>query len=130
MLLIKLLLMKFIADVNIAQSVIRFLRNLGHDCLDAKIDYLIDLDTKIIKVAKNDRRIILTRDKDFIYLVQLPKYSVATIVFRLSDQKPDNIIRYLDTLLDRQDESVLKKSLTIIEDNVANSIPLMLSENL
>lgn len=118
--------MKFIADVNIAQSVIHFLRNLGHDCLDAKIDYLINPDTEIIQTAKQDQRIILTRDKDFIYLVQLPKYAVATIVFRLSDQKPDNIIRYLNALLDRQDENILNKSLTIVEDNVANSIPLRL----
>lgn len=116
--------MKFLADVNIAQSVISFLRNLRHDVLDAKLDYLFDPDTKIIQIAKSEKRIILTRDKDFINLVQLSKYSVSTIVLRLSDQKPENIIKHLAELLNNQDEAVLNKSLTIVRDTIADSIPL------
>ena len=38
--------MKFLADVNIAQSVIYFLRKLNHDVLDAKKDHLLSKDTK------------------------------------------------------------------------------------
>ena len=108
--------MKFLADVNIAQLVIRFLRTHGHDVLDAKQNLLRESDIKIIKTAQNEARIILTRDKDFIDLVKLPKYQVPTIVFRLTDQKPENIKSCLEDLLESAKEEKLVKSLTVIED--------------
>lgn len=108
--------MKFLADVNIAQSVIRFLRDLNHDVLDAKKEYLQALDTEIIKTAQKENRIILTRDKDFEDLIQLPKFKAAAIVFRLRDQKPDNIILYLDKLLKEEFEETIIKSLITVRD--------------
>ncbi|TSC66273.1 MAG: Uncharacterized protein CEO21_232 [Microgenomates group bacterium Gr01-1014_80] len=119
--------MKFIADVNIAQSVIRFLRNQGHEVLDTKRDFLREPDIKIIKIARNEARIILTRDKDFIVLVKLPKYKVPTIVFRLTDQKPENIKNYLEKLLENTEETKIVKSLTIIEDDNTDFISLSIS---
>ncbi len=44
--------MKFLADINIAQSVIKFLRENGHYVLDSKQDYLLVKDTEIIELAK------------------------------------------------------------------------------
>ena len=111
--------MKFLADVNIAQSVIIFLRGLGHEVLDGKEEHLLASDIEIIKIAQNDQLIILTRDKDFINLVQIPKYLVPIIVFRLRDQKPDNIVRYLKKILEEQKEEVLVKSLTIVQEESA-----------
>lgn len=109
--------MKFLADVNIAQLIIRFLRNRNYNVLDAKKDLLLEPDTKIINIAQQEKRIILTRDKDFVELVKLPKYQVPTIIFRLTDQKPENIKDYLEKLLEETTKETLYKSLTIIEDN-------------
>lgn len=117
------LFMKFAADINIAQSVIVFLRQLGHDVLDCKKDYLTAGDTTIIYLARSESRIILTRDKDFLELVKIPKYRVPVIVVRLLDQKPDNIILHLKKLLSNQDEKILSHSLTIITEERADSIP-------
>lgn len=117
--------MKFLADVNIAQSVIRFLRNQGHACLDAKKNLLREPDTKIISIAQHEGSIILTRDKDFIDLVQLPKFKTPTIVFRLTDQKPENIKNYLENLLQGTEEETLVSSLTILEDDKIEFIPLL-----
>lgn len=116
--------MKFLADVNIAQLVIRFLRNLNLNVLDAKKYLLLESDTKIISIAQQENRIILTRDKDFVELVKLPKYRVPAIVFRLSDQKPENIKVYLEKLLEDTKEEILSKSLVVIEDNNIEFIPL------
>lgn len=113
--------MKFLADVNIAQSVIYFLRQLGHEVLDSKKDYLHSSDIQIIIIAKREKRLILTRDKDYIDLVQLPKYQVPTIVFRLLDQKPDSIIKHLKELLLNQQEKILNNSLTIVTEESADS---------
>lgn len=115
--------MKFLADINIAQSVIYFLRKLGYEVLDAKKDYLRTSDIKIIEIAQNENRIIITRDKDFINLVQLPKYHAPTIVFRLLDQKPDSIIKYLTKLLHNQKEDILNNSLTVVTEESANTYP-------
>ena len=117
--------MKFLADVNIAQLVIKFLREKGHDVLDAKKDLLRESDVKIIKIAQTEARIILTRDKDFIDLVKLPKYQVSTIVFRLTDQKPETIKNCSEQLLANTTEGQIVKSLTVIKDNDIEFIPLI-----
>lgn len=115
--------MKFLADVNIAQSVIFFLRQLGYEVLDSKKDHLRSSDIQIIEIAKRETLIILTRDKDYIHLVPLPKYKVPTIILRLLDQKPDHVIKHLKELLLNQKEDILNKSLTIVTEDSIDSHP-------
>lgn len=115
--------MKFLVDVNIPQTVVISLQRLGHDVLDIKKENKLLPDTELVKIAQQEKRIILTKDKDFITLTQYPKYQVATIALRLSNQKPENIEKYLLELLANQKEELLTKSLTIVEDEVANSFP-------
>lgn len=115
--------MKFLADVNIPQSVIISLQKSGHDVLDMKKGNPITKDTEIINIAKQESRIILTLDKDFISLTQFPKYQVPTIVIRLNNQTPSYILEHLVQLLKNQKEELLENSLTIIKEEVANSHP-------
>lgn len=113
--------MKFLADVNIPQSVIISLTQIGHDILDIKKHNLKMKDIEIIRLAKLQGRIILTRDKDFMVLTQFPKYQVATIVIRLKIQTPQYILKHLKQLLKNQDERILKSALTIIREDKADS---------
>lgn len=113
--------MKFLADINIPQSVILYLYSKTHDVLDFKRINLSVKDTEIIKLAQEQERIILTLDKDFISLSQFPKYKVACIVIRLKDQTPKNIINYLGQLLANQKPEILEKSLTIVKPDLAES---------
>lgn len=115
--------MKFLADVNIPQSIVTSLRKTGHDVLDVKKINLKLKDTQIINLAKKESRIILTRDKDFISLTQFPKFQVATIAIRLKTQTPQYILEHLVELLKNQDKNVLKNALTIIREDSANSHP-------
>lgn len=115
--------MKFIADVNIPQSVISELERDNHNVLDIKKVNLKAADTKLVQIARNEKRIILTRDKDFIALTQFPKYQVPTIVIRLINQTPQHVLEHLKDLLKNQEEKILKKSLTIIKEESANSYP-------
>lgn len=116
--------MRFLADINIPQSVISYLSLNGYDVLDFKKINLLAKDTAIIKLAQDQSRIILTLDKDFIALTQFPKYQVACIVIRLKDQSPKNIVNYLDQLLKNQKKDILEQSVTIIKSNLAESHPL------
>lgn len=113
--------MKFLADVNIPQSIITSLQNHGHDVLDSKKQHLTATDTELIALALKENRILLTRDKDFITLMQFPKYQVPTIAIRLKNQNPSHMQERLIELLENQDKNILKKSLTIIKEASAES---------
>lgn len=115
--------MKFLADVNIPQSLIYKLAEEGFDVLDTKKQKLVLADVEIIDIAKKEQRIILTLDKDFISLAQYPKYQVPTIVIRLMNQHPEKIVEKVLALLKNQDENLLSKSLTIVKEEAANSYP-------
>lgn len=115
--------MKFIADINIAQVVIKFLRQSGHDVVDVKKLFPIKVDIDIIKLAQSENRIILTHDKDFLGLAKFPKYQVGMIIIRLSNQKTLNHLAKLKQLLEEDKEEVLIKSLTIITEDSIEHYP-------
>lgn len=114
--------MRFIADVNIPQLLIKQLVDLGHDILDIKKRNLKISDTEIIKIAQKESRIILTRDKDFIILTQFPKYQVPIIAIRLIIQTtPQHITSRVVEFINNNKESTIQGSLTIIRDDIATS---------
>ena len=113
--------MKFVADVNVAQSVIKLLRQNGHNVLDIKKQDSKTPDTNIIKLASKEKRIILTHDKDFLVLTHFPKYQVGTIVIRLKKQTASHHWKKLQDLLNKRSENGLKKSLTLLTEESADS---------
>ena len=115
--------MNFLADINIPQSVIDALIQLGHNVRDIKKLNLKLKDTEVIKLAEKEGRIILTKDKDFLTLTQFPKYQAATIAIRLKIQAPKYLLNHLTELLKNQSEETLKKSLTIMSEETADSHP-------
>lgn len=115
--------MKFIADVNVAQVVIKFLHKSGHDVIDIKKQFPKKADIDIIKIALRESRIILTHDKDFLGLAKFPKYQVGIIVIRLSNQKALNHLARLKQLLEEDTEEVLLSSLTILTEDSIEHYP-------
>lgn len=115
--------MKFLADVNIPQSVLNSLSGSGQDALDVKKDNPTATDLEIIKIAQKENRIILTLDKDFLALTRFPKYQVPTIVVRLKNLRAQNVQVHLKELVKNQHPEILENSLTILKDNVAESHP-------
>jgi predicted nuclease of predicted toxin-antitoxin system len=111
--------MKFLADVNILQSLIIHLIDAGHDVLDIKKQALNLKDTELIQIAEEEKRIILTKDKDFIALTQFPKYQVPTITIRLKNQNSHYIKDHLTQFLQNQSEEIINTSLTIIREDSA-----------
>lgn len=114
--------MRFIADVNIPQLLIKRLIHLDHDVLDIKKPNLQISDIEIIKIAEKESRVILTRDKDYIVLAQFPKYQVPIIAIRLINQTDAQYIadKVLEFIKNNQ-ESVVLNSLTVIKEDTAVS---------
>lgn len=115
--------MKFVADVNVAQTVIKLLRQNGHDVLDLKKKNPTISDTNIIKLAAKEKRIIITHDKDFVGLTQFPKYQVGIILIRLKIQNVSNHYKKLQGLLNTKSDKEISNSLSIVTEESANSYP-------
>lgn len=115
--------MKFIADVNITQTVITSLRQNKHEVLDLKKVNLQMPDTEIISMAQEENWIILTHDKDFEDLIQHSKYHVGIILIRLKDQHSKHHFEKLNEVLKNQREETLQGSLTVIEEDKVHILP-------
>jgi len=115
--------MKFIADVNVAQTVIKLLRQNGHSVLDLKKKKPTISDTGIIKLAAEERRIIITHDKDFLGLTQFPKYQVGIILIRLKIQNASHHYKRLQILLNTKSAKEISNALNIVTEESASSYP-------
>lgn len=110
---------KFLADENIAKSLVKALRKKGHDVKDIKEENLFGIsDKEVIDKAKEDDRVILTHDKDFGNLLNFPLQShPGVVLIRYRDQSPRYVIPRLIPLMDAL-KNKMKDSLTIITENL------------
>ncbi|MBP7282337.1 MAG: DUF5615 family PIN-like protein [Leptospiraceae bacterium] len=102
--------MKFLGDMGISGSTIhwlleqgfpaRHLRNLGLQKL---------LDSDILRLAREENEIILTCDLDFGTLLAHSKDSLPSIIlFRLENERPENINKHLAIVLNNFKIELLK----------------------
>ena len=57
--------MRIVANENVSSTVIRELRQRGHDVLSVKESMRGSSDEHVLAMAQRERRLILTHDKDF-----------------------------------------------------------------
>ncbi len=104
--------MRFLADMGISRSTVLWLRSAGHEAKHLRDEGLQRLPEKdIFAKAKREKRIILTFDLDFADITaaagtQLP----SVIIFRLQDQRPDNVNRVLHQVLSEAEKQLSKAS--------------------
>ena len=110
--------MKFLTDENIATSVIKSLRNKEYNVKDVKEENLYGSDDeKILSIANDEDRIVITHDKNFANLLNNPyKEHKGVIILRFSDQSPQNVSTKLLEFLDSVGENKIKNRVTIIAD--------------
>jgi predicted nuclease of predicted toxin-antitoxin system len=89
--------MKLLADENIPASVVKILTEEGYDIRWIRTDSPGISDIEVMRYAHQEKRIILTYDKDFGELaVKDPVYpSSGVILVRLSQKNPDLIAKYI-----------------------------------
>ena len=111
--------MKFLADMGIAQSTVRWLRELGYDAVHLREQGLKRLsDEKIVAKAKAEQRVILTCDLDFGALLAASKDPFpSVIIFRLENEKPDNINRRLGIVFGSTMAALEKGAIVLVEQN-------------
>ena len=70
--------MRFLLNENIPGTVIRNLRNHGHDVVSAKESMVGNPDKLILERAQKENRILVTQDKHFIVLLLQIRYPLHT----------------------------------------------------
>lgn len=111
-------MIKFLADENIATRVIEALRNEGFNVLSVYEEKFSGIDDeKILKFAQEQKRIILTHDKDFGNLIRQPyQPHDGVILLRLRNQSPQNVINHLIPFLKRVKPSKIKNRLVVFQE--------------
>ena len=87
--------------MGLARSTARVLNRLGHDAVHLR-DLGLDRAEDAAVVALSENRVLLTHDLDLGRIVALGRGRVPTVVtFRLSDMRPTEVNRWLETLIER-----------------------------
>ena len=94
--------MRFLADIGVSPRCMEWLREKGYDAVHLSEQGLHKLpDSEVLKKAHLENRILLTMDLDFARILSnleadnLP----LTLIFRLSDQRPQNLQDVIGVLL-------------------------------
>ena len=107
--------MKFLADENVARLVVEKLREHGHDVLSISEYALGITDDEVLKIAREQDRIILTHDRDFGNVLRLNVDEYAGILLlRLRDQSPDHVLDRLVSFIANNPAETLRGSLIIV----------------
>lgn len=91
---------KFLADVNVEKPLVDYLLKQGYD-MKWVPDYNCEMpDEDLLQLANQEKRILITNDKDFGDLIFLQKkVSAGTILFRVKGQKSQEKIKLMKKLL-------------------------------
>jgi len=90
----------FVVDESTGQSVVDELRRLGHNVISIQEIFPGLDDPPVLDIAVNDKRIVITNDKDFgelVYRSGLPHAGV--VLFRLDDERAANRVLMMREVL-------------------------------
>ncbi|MCW6039039.1 DUF5615 family PIN-like protein [Spirulina subsalsa FACHB-351] len=108
--------MKLLLDQDVYQGTVRFLLELNHDILQVEeIGMAQASDEEILKAAKGQNRILVTRDRDYGNLVFVQAIHVGVIYLRLSLAHLSRVHSILSHVLEIYSQERLSKSFVVIE---------------
>ncbi|MBC8000588.1 MAG: DUF5615 family PIN-like protein [Leptolyngbya sp.] len=98
--------MRFLADENFPGLAVSELRKRGHDVVWILTDAPGISDEEVLALAKNERRVLLTFDKDFGELVFLAGKSASSgvVLFRMSAKSPEYVAETAARVLEYRDD--------------------------
>lgn len=97
--------MKLLADENVPGLAVAQLRAAGHDVVWALTDHPADDDERLMQVAHDQQRLIVTFDKDFGELVfRRGTRSLGVVLLRISLTDPVSVSHTIVNLLASRDD--------------------------
>ena len=108
--------MKFLIDVGVGKKVENWLRENGYDILAVRDIDAHAKDSKILQLAFEQKRMIITMDKDFGELVfNSGKQHAGVLILRLEDADADTKVGVIKNILLNYSDH-LKSSFCVYQD--------------
>ena len=108
--------MKFLADQDVYAVTIGFVRALGHDVVPAaQLGLAQAEDAELLHVAHQQRRIFMTRDRDFGAIVFVQGSGPGVIYLRMLPSAQNAVHAELERVLTSYSEQELQASFVVIE---------------
>ena len=108
--------MKFLLDQDTYAGTLRFFGSLGHDVVPvAQIGLSQADDETLLRLAQEQGRIFVTRDRDFGNLVFVKFIETGVLYLRMVPSTQIEVHRELDRVLKKYSEKELLKSFVVIE---------------
>ena len=108
--------MKFLLDQDVYASTGRLLSSLGHDVVPvAKIGLSQAADEQLLEVAREDSRILVTRDRDYGSLVFVKGIRVGVLYLRMLPSTQEAVHKELERVLKAHSEQDLRQLFVVVE---------------
>ena len=112
-------MLKFLVDESTGDKLAEALKDNGYDALYCGKLLPGKPDEEIIKKANDEKRVLITNDKDFGEVVfRLKAVSSGVILLRLKNDKPDNRIRNVLTIIKELKINLNKNFIVVSEDKI------------
>ncbi len=108
--------MRFLLDQDVYGSTAHFLASLEHDVVRvSQIGHAQATDEQLLLLAKELRRIFVTRDRDYGSLVFLGNHSTGLIYLRILPAAQEAVHRELQRVLESYSEKDLQAAFIVVE---------------
>jgi predicted nuclease of predicted toxin-antitoxin system len=108
--------MKFLLDQDVYASTARFLHDLGHDVVPvAQIGLSQTGDEELLRIAQEQNRIFVTRDRDFGNLVFVKALGAGVLYLRILPSTQNAVHSELERVLETYTERELAAAFIVIE---------------
>jgi predicted nuclease of predicted toxin-antitoxin system len=108
--------MRFLVDQDVFAATARLLKTLGHDAVPvADVGLSKAADETLLKVAQEQKRILVTRDRDYGSLVFLKALGAGVLYLRMLPNTQDAVHAELTNVLGLYSEEELAKAFVVIE---------------
>ncbi|MFV2069303.1 MAG: DUF5615 family PIN-like protein [Pirellulales bacterium] len=95
---------------------VQLLRSLGHDvAVAASLGLSRSADTTLLRTAKVQQRILITRDRDFGNLVFVDQLTTGVVYLRMLSSNLAAVHAELERVLERYEEVVLSNFFIVIQ---------------
>ena len=111
--------LKFLADMGISPRTVARLSDQGYDAIHLIEEGLEKLeDRDILLKAEREKRIVLTIDLDFGYLLAVSGAKLPSVIlFRLGNESREVIEEYLDDVLSQCSEELQNGAIISVKDD-------------
>ena len=108
--------MRFLLDQDVYAVTVRFLAGMGHDItLAAQLRLSRATDEQLLAVAREQGRILVTRDRDFGALVFVNVLGAGILYLRMLPSTQNSVHEELARVLQSYSDEELKKAFVVVE---------------